>query len=168
MNGDGKADVVGIGNSGLFVATSTGTTSSPIARWAAAFGVVDGWNSDRHVRGFADVNGDGMADVIGYGDTGVYVSLSSGKDFGAQTNWYNRLYEQSSEAVGYKCDAGQSTSTLSARSSTIICWVHDRRVRTDRARLFGEGGLYSTGMSKRGPPQGMSQSELGGSSDSPQ
>jgi hypothetical protein len=33
-----------------------------------------GWRVDQHPRFLADINGDGRADVVGFGNAGVYVS----------------------------------------------------------------------------------------------
>jgi hypothetical protein len=33
---------------------------------------------DRHVRLLADITGDGRTDIVGFGDDGVWVSLSQG------------------------------------------------------------------------------------------
>merc|ERR1712176_1354761 len=37
-----------------------------------------GWRVDKHPRMMADINGDGKADIIGFGDNGVFTSLSKG------------------------------------------------------------------------------------------
>jgi hypothetical protein len=37
--------------------------------------VAGGWRIDRHPRLTADVNGDGRADIVGFGNAGVWVSL---------------------------------------------------------------------------------------------
>ena len=46
------------------------------------YGVSAGqWRTDRHLRFLTDVNGDGMADIVGLGEVGVYLSLSTGNGF---------------------------------------------------------------------------------------
>ncbi|RYJ02183.1 MAG: VCBS repeat-containing protein, partial [Acetobacteraceae bacterium] len=54
----------------------------PMALRSASFGAgasAGGWASDDHFpRKLADVNGDGHADIVGFGDAGVYVSLADG------------------------------------------------------------------------------------------
>ncbi len=81
VNGDGMADVVGFAQSGVWVslATGQGNFAQPTFE-LSAFGVTaGGWSSDdTYPRKVADVNGDGMADIVGFGNAGVYVSLATG------------------------------------------------------------------------------------------
>src|SRR3954454_15215239 len=81
VNGDGMADIVGFGADGVYIALATGggsfgPSSSTLANFAP--GAV-GWNNDTiYPRELADVNGDGMADIVGFGEDGVYVALATG------------------------------------------------------------------------------------------
>jgi hypothetical protein len=74
--GDGRADIVGFGNAGVYVsrAQANGTfTASQLV--VANYGYnAGGWRVDRHPRFMADTTGDGRADIVGFGDAGVYVS----------------------------------------------------------------------------------------------
>jgi hypothetical protein len=75
-NGDGRADVVGFGNGGVYVARAQtdGSFSSPelvVENFAYNAG---GWRVDKHPRFMADTTGDGRADIVGFGNGGVYVS----------------------------------------------------------------------------------------------
>ena len=81
VNGDGKADIVGFGAGGVNVslATSDGHFAAPTDQ-IGNFGVAaGGWIDQNHYpRELADVNGDGMADIVGFGAGGVSVSLATG------------------------------------------------------------------------------------------
>ena len=98
VDGDGKADVVGFGAKGVYVSLSTGASFAPPVRWIVGYGYsAGGWTSqDKYPRMLADVNGDGLADVIGFGAKGVYVSLSTGSGFAAPARWI----------ANYGCSAG--------------------------------------------------------------
>jgi REP element-mobilizing transposase RayT len=87
VNGDGKADLVGFGQNGVWVSLSTGSSFPAPTRWVQAFDLAHGWTVQDYVRTLADVNGDGMADLVGFGQNGVWVSLSTGSSFPAPTRW---------------------------------------------------------------------------------
>ena len=83
VNGDGMADIVGFSADGAIVsfATGNGHFASPVAG-IQNFGFLangGGWTSqDQYPRELADVNGDGAADIIGFGHDGVFAALSNG------------------------------------------------------------------------------------------
>ena len=76
VDSDGRADIVGFGNAGVWVslATAGGHFAAPTFE-LNAFGVnAGGWSSqDSYPRELADVNGDVRADIVGFGHAGVYV-----------------------------------------------------------------------------------------------
>jgi FG-GAP-like repeat len=81
VNGDTKADIVGFGADGAYVSLGTGGGHFAAPTFElAAFGTnAGGWTSqDLYPRTLADVNGDGMADIVGFGADGVSVSLATG------------------------------------------------------------------------------------------
>jgi hypothetical protein len=96
VNGDGKQDVVGFSTIGVHVALSTGTSFSTQALWYSGYfgsgASAGGWNNTVHIRTMADVNGDGKQDVVGFGNDGVHVALSTGTSFSTQTLWYSGYF----------------------------------------------------------------------------
>jgi subtilisin family serine protease len=88
VNGDGRADIVGFGETGVYVATSTGTQFEFKGKWIDDYAYLSGaWRIANHERRVADVNGDKKADLIGFGNFGVYVALSTGTRFTTKTLW---------------------------------------------------------------------------------
>ncbi|CAM5322005.1 FG-GAP-like repeat-containing protein [Streptomyces abikoensis] len=104
LNGDGRADIIGFHDDGvrLSLQDEEGTfaplADEPVLR---AFGHDDeagGWLADKHPRFLTDLNGDGRADIIGFHDDGVWVSLQDEDgtfpeplyvldDFGVDQGW---------------------------------------------------------------------------------
>jgi len=87
VNGDGRMDAVGFGDRGVTVATSNGAGFDAPALWTVGFGREAGWSVNDHPRILGDVNGDGMDDVLGFGDRGVTVALSNGSGFDTPALW---------------------------------------------------------------------------------
>ncbi|MEU0878227.1 FG-GAP-like repeat-containing protein [Lentzea sp. NPDC005914] len=74
--GDGRADIVGFGNGGVWVSQAQpgGTFTAP-QLVVANFGYdAGGWRVEKHPRILADTTGDGRADIVGFGDGGVWIS----------------------------------------------------------------------------------------------
>ncbi len=79
VTGDGRADIVGFGNSGVWVARNNGSLTFLAPQLVVRdFGFNAGWRVDRHPRFLADVTGDGRVDIVGFGSAGVWVALSRG------------------------------------------------------------------------------------------
>jgi hypothetical protein len=102
VDGDGQADLVGRGIEGVWVQLNLGGGQAfgPPMLAAPFFNDATGWGVPQYagtIR-FADVNGDGMADIIGRGIAGVYVALAvGGGHFAAPylaSSWF-------SDAIGF-------------------------------------------------------------------
>ena len=79
LNGNGKADIIGFGNDGVWTAMNKGDgTFYPAQYILADFGVNQGWRVEKHLRYLADLDGDGKPEIIGIGDAGVYVAMNKG------------------------------------------------------------------------------------------
>ncbi|WP_202899221.1 FG-GAP-like repeat-containing protein, partial [Methylocapsa aurea] len=78
INSDGKADIIGFGDDGVWTALATGDGGFAPEKFVLAnFGFNQGWRPDKHVRLVADINSDGKADIVGFGDDGVWTALSA-------------------------------------------------------------------------------------------
>ncbi|MFY0539752.1 hypothetical protein [Nannocystis pusilla] len=76
--------------------------------WSEGFGVDSGWRVDRHPRLLGDVDGDALADIVGFGEQGVVVALSTGEGFGEPATWVDNTRTAT---------AGGSTSTRASSST---------------------------------------------------
>ena len=80
VNGDGLPDIVGF-KEGVWVSLSQGNHfEDPPQQWTTKFGKDTGWNQDTP-RMLTDVNGDGLADIVGINPDGIWVTLSTGSKF---------------------------------------------------------------------------------------
>ena len=79
VRGIGRADIVGFGDAGVYVALSNGDGTFSFTPVPAIndFGFdAGGWRVDKHPRFSADL-GNKRGDIVGFGDAGVYVSLAN-------------------------------------------------------------------------------------------
>jgi hypothetical protein len=79
ITGDGRADIVGFGNAGVYTAVANGGYKFGPAQFVVAgLGYNQFWRMDQHIRSLADITGDGRADIVAFGDAGVYTAVSNG------------------------------------------------------------------------------------------
>ncbi|MFF4739449.1 FG-GAP-like repeat-containing protein [Streptomyces sp. NPDC001262] len=78
VTGDGKPDIVGFGDEGVWVSHNRGDGQYKQAQLVCrGFGYNEdagAWRVDRHPRFLADITGDGRVDIVGFGGPGVYVA----------------------------------------------------------------------------------------------
>jgi phospholipase C len=79
VTGDGRADIVGFGADDVWVALSNGDGTFQPPIWGLGdLGYNSGWRVEKHPRFLADITGDGRADIVGFGDAGMWTALSNG------------------------------------------------------------------------------------------
>lgn len=78
VNRDGRADLVGFGWGAVYVALSAGDGFLPPVYSNPGMTVRDGWSTALHQRTLADVDGDGLTDLVGFGGNDVFVATSNG------------------------------------------------------------------------------------------
>ncbi|KAG8809604.1 hypothetical protein FRC17_003367 [Serendipita sp. 399] len=100
-NGDGLPDIYEFGQSGVQVALNNINVDGMFKSASVAvedFGINQSWSIDDHPRTVADLTGNGTGDIIGFGVSGVHISLNDGegnfaparlalRDFGYNSDW---------------------------------------------------------------------------------
>jgi FG-GAP-like repeat len=88
VDGDGKKDMVGVGDGYIGVIRSQGSTFSP---------TYETWLSNQNFFGshgtlVGDIDGDGKADVVNLNDGSVTAKRSNGRTFGATEQWWGGAF----------------------------------------------------------------------------
>jgi hypothetical protein len=80
LTGDGRADLVGFSDAGVWTALSDGAGGFAAPRSVLGNFCINagGWQVSLHPRFVVDLTGDGRADIIGFGNDGVWTSLGDG------------------------------------------------------------------------------------------
>ena len=77
--GNRQADVIGFGDRGVLISFNNGDNTFQDPKMAIQdFGYYAGWRVEKHIRFMADIRNNGRADIVGFGDIGVIVSLNNG------------------------------------------------------------------------------------------
>jgi hypothetical protein len=81
LTGNKAGNIVGFGNNGVYVAINNGDgTFQPAKKVIDDFAYdVGGWRVEKHLRFPVDLTGDGCADIVGFGESAVWVSFNNGK-----------------------------------------------------------------------------------------
>ncbi|KAF8905765.1 hypothetical protein CPB84DRAFT_1844767 [Gymnopilus junonius] len=91
--GNGLGDVVGFGDQGVCVSLNNGDNTFQDPKLVLSeFSFSTGWRVEKHLRFMADLRGTGRADIIGFGDEGVYVSLNNGNGTFASAKLINLAF----------------------------------------------------------------------------
>ena len=130
LTGTGHADIIGFGDAGVYVALGNADgTFGPVRFVLDDFGFeAGGWRVDKHPRFLADITGDGRADIVGFGDDGVYVALGNG-DGSFQ-----------SPAVRHRATSDSRSGRLARRQASALPRRHHRRWRAESSG-FGDAGV---------------------------
>jgi lysophospholipase L1-like esterase/uncharacterized protein YigE (DUF2233 family) len=79
VNGDRRADIVGLASDGTYVSLSNGSRFFPAAKWSEHFGDNEGWRISRHPRFVDSVARNGVHNVVGFADAGIVTDALSWK-----------------------------------------------------------------------------------------
>ncbi len=79
LDGDGYPDIIGFGDDGVWAAINDKNRgfNTPVFT-PGLFGYNQGWRVDKHPRLVIDLNGDGIADLVGFGDAGIWTAIGKG------------------------------------------------------------------------------------------
>lgn len=158
VNGDHKADLIIRSRDGIRVALSNGNGFEPSTLWTDYFSddTLQKW---KNVVGYsgticsADVNGDGLADIVARGPRGIYVSLSSSTSFMKPGIWTTEFSDQ--EKTVWKEAKYSSTFQLAdvngdGRADLMVRGPNGILVSLSSGNGFQPASLWSTSFSDAG------------------
>jgi hypothetical protein len=119
LTGDGRADIIGFKDDGVWTALNNGDGTFQAAQSVLAdFGA--GWRVNAHPRLMADLTGDGRADIVGFGEDGVWTALNTFplRAVGEFRSGLEDLQRLDSEALSHLMQ-----STLDLSGHRLDAWV---------------------------------------------
>ena len=80
LDNDGYPDIIGFGDEGVWTAINDrhGGFGDDVKFTPGLFGYNQGWRVDQHPRLVIDLDRDGVADLIGFGDAGIWTAIGRG------------------------------------------------------------------------------------------
>jgi photosystem II stability/assembly factor-like uncharacterized protein len=149
MTKSGFTDIVGFGDSGVYIAFGNGDGTFTLAGQPYPvpvipdFGYQSGWRVEKHVRVLGDVNGDGCADIVAFGDAGVYVVLSNGdQTFNYQPDPLPVIPDFGYDAGGWRVDKHpRFLADLTGHRQASIVGFGDTGVYVALNKDDGSGGF---------------------------
>ena len=194
VNGDGRLDIVGFGHSGVRVALGSGDgTFAPATLAIANFGAAQEWKSQADTpRLLADVNGDGRADIVGFGHSGVRIALANADGsfaaaqlavnaFGQLDGWASQdatprmladlNHDGALDVIGFGPQGtsvayGHGDGTFTAASSDLANfgitqgWTSDRLYHRELGDIDGDGLPDIVGFGNGGAIVAMNQGDV--------
>jgi hypothetical protein len=91
MNGDGKLDILAFGYEAVYVSLNRDSYFEEAKIWSGEFTQSTGWMSSKHYRYIVDINNDGLPDIVGFGDNGVYVALNQYTHIKSMERWHDQF-----------------------------------------------------------------------------
>ena len=155
INGDGLLDIVGFASSGVMVALNNGNGGfGETINKLSNFGVNQGWSDNNtHPRQLADINGDGLLDVVGFASSGVMVALNNGNtfdspllvkdNFGVNQGWTANHLRFLSDINGDGKD-----DIVGFSDNGIIASYHIDTFQADLITTFDKGAMNNGGIGR--------------------
>ncbi|MEM9102902.1 MAG: polymorphic toxin-type HINT domain-containing protein [Pseudomonadota bacterium] len=103
VNGDGKSDIIAFETDNVYVSLFQDNQFKDYVAWSDVLSTNNGWGSSQ--RSVADFNGDGLADIIGFGEQQTVYLYSNANQFVKKTRFSTTDF---SEADNFTNDTGNA------------------------------------------------------------